>query len=532
MENINQNKLIVRYQNGEQIYIEPNLQEKLKKSVKHLKAGGQLQDLIKQIDNRNGGGIEKDSTWFYLIQEVLKVFERPPKGRTEREKAMLCFLEAICSYEKDREIWHAVKTITFKYADILSGWDYYKPTLYPQNEPIRRINGKYHIDSNDEICEILGVKTDKEERWDYIKNSCDSTYGAMHSLFKLVSLVNICLDFQKNPKRYPSSVMLVLPENGGTNFLDWKWHIKWPFRPHPINWRPDNNLCDPNWLISDFLCFFAEKEGISEKELAPAELMCPNQKWKEEFREYPRQLEFAIKTTLRFGDAEEVWFKFRGKTFRWINQNENRHTVLIVPVTKSNNYKEEYELAMRFLSRLAFDTEIPINIITSVEGRNQFQPRLFQPKRGGSMRYPANYQLQSAKFSSEKEDCAYAFYREGLSSSSVYYSFLNFYKVIQLAFDEKGEDIINWIKNSLNKISSHKDALERILEIKNKEEDIANYLFESGRCAIAHAAIKKGKGPVVDPDNPQDHQRLNKDLAIVKGLARYAIESGLFKVNK
>jgi hypothetical protein len=148
------------------------------------------------------------------------------------------------------------------------------------------------------------------------------------------------------------------------------------------------------------------------------------------------------------------------------------------------------------------------------------------------MRYPANYQLQSAKFSSEKEDCAYAFYREGLSSSSVYYSFLNFYKVIQLAFDEKGEDIINWIKNSLNKISSHKDALERILEIKNKEEDIANYLFESGRCAIAHAAIKKGKGPVVDPDNPQDHQRLNKDLAIVKGLARYAVESGLFKVNK
>ncbi|PIU67976.1 MAG: hypothetical protein COS84_02425, partial [Armatimonadetes bacterium CG07_land_8_20_14_0_80_40_9] len=63
-----------------------------------------------------------------------------------------------------------------------------------------------------------------------------------------------------------------------------------------------------------------------------------------------------------------------------------------------------------------------------------------------------------------------------------------------------------------------------IAEIKNEEDDIVKYLFRSGRCAIAHVK----KDPVVDPDNPKDRYRLNKDLPIVKGLARYAIESGLF----
>ena len=55
-----------------------------------------------------------------------------------------------------------------------------------------------------------------------------------------------------------------------------------------------------------------------------------------------------------------------------------------------------------------------------------------------------------------------------------------------------------------------------------------DYLFRSGRCAIAHVK----NDPIADPDNPEDRLRLNKDLPIVKGLARYAIESGLFNMGK
>jgi len=334
------------------------------------------------------------------------------------------------------------------------------------------------------------------------------------------------LDFQAHPEQYPSSMLLVLPENGGAGFLHWHWHVKWPYHPRPTNWRPNNNLCDPSWLASDLLCSFSEKESIPEKDIEPAEWKGPEKKWKEEFASYHSQIEFALDTRLRFGDAERVWRKFRGKTLIWINQTENLYTVLIVPVTDRNNYMEEYELAMRFLSRLAFDVDMPIGVITSVGGPMRFAPILRQPKRMGGIVHSADYRLKSseASFNSgDSGDLAYAFYKEGLSSSSVYYSFLSYYKVIQLAFGENPDKITNWINDNLGKIR-YPGVSERIAEIKNEEDDIVKYLFRSGRCAIAHVK----KDPVVDPDNPKDRYRLNKDLPIVKGLARYAIESGLF----
>jgi hypothetical protein len=524
-----QNKLIVRYRHGTPIYIMPDLPNRLKEAVRHIKAGGRLTDLIKPINDGSGWGIHQESTWFQLIQEVISVFEQPSEGKVDREKAVLCVLETICSNEKDTEIWHAAKEEIFKYIDILSGWSHSYFRWSHQTEPVVKKEGKYYVYLHGQVCEIIGKRTEKEERWDYIADSCSPTYGAIHSLFKLIALVNICLDFQSNSRQYPASMIIVLPENGGASFLHWKWHIKWPYHPKLINWRLNNNLCDSDWLASDFLSCFSDQEGIPEKELEPAEWKGPEGKWREEFAKYPGQLEFAIDTHLRFGDVEEVWFDFRRKKLRWINQTENRHTILIIPASNRNNYNEEYELAMRFLSRLAFDTDIPINVITSVGCQARFYPMLHQPKRMSGIVYPSDYNnyIKHPESSSNKQDLAYAFYKEGLSSSSVYYSFLSFYKIIQLAFGENASKITNWINNNLDKIR-YPGASERIKEIKNGKGNVVDYLFHSGRCAIAHVK----NDPIVDPDNSEDRYRLSKDLPIVKGLARYAIESGIFNSSE
>lgn len=524
-----QNKLIVRYgHGGAPIYPMPDLPNRLKEAVEHIKAGGKLRDLIKPINDGIGRGIHQDSTWFQLIKEVIGVFEQPTEGKTDHEKAVLCVLEALYSSNKDIEIWHVVKTQILEHINLLSGWTHSHFRWSHQTEPVLRKEGKYYIHLNGQVCEVRGKRTEKEERWDYIADSCLRTYGAIQSLFKLTALVNICLDFQVHPEQYPSSMLLVLPENGGASFLYWQWHVKWPYHPRPINWRPNNNLCDPSWLASDLLCSFSEKESIPEKDIEPAEWKGPEEKWREEFAKYPGQLEFAIDTDLRFGDVEERWFNFKGKTLRWINQTENRHTILIVPVSNRNDDKDDYELAMRFLSHLAFDTDISMNVITSVGCQARFYPVLHQPKRMGGIVHSSNYHphgmdMKHSESFSDKQNLAYAFYKEGLSSSSVYYSFLSFYKIIQLAFGENASKITNWINNNLDKIR-YPMASERIKEIKNEKGDIVSYLFHSGRCAIAHVKNK----PVVDPDNPEDRRRLNKDLPIVKGLARYAIESGLF----
>lgn len=518
-----QNGLIVRYRHGMPIYPKLDLQDKLKEALEHIKKGFKLHDLIKPINDGSGWGIHSDSTWFRIIQEVLNVFEQPSEGRGDREKALLCVLEALCSSKKDEEILDKLKTKVLKHVDLLSGWSHSFSYWHHQINPVLRKEGKYYVQMNGQMCEIIGMRTEKEERWDYVADSCLGTYGEIQSLFKLVALLNICLDFQLNPKQYPPSMLIVLPENSGAHFLHWKWHVKWPYYPRPINWRPDNNLCDPKWLASDLLCSFSDLESIPEKEIGPAEWKGPERKVIEQFSKFSGQVEFALDTNLRFGDIDEVSFNFRDMTIRWVNQTENRHTILILPITNPNDYKEERELAMRFLSRLAFDTNIPINVITSYGGPVRFYPMLRQPKRLGGIMYPADYKLRTAESFSNKQDLAHALYKEGLSSSSVYYSFLSFYKVIQLAFGENRERISIWINDNLDKIS-YPPVSERIKEIINENFDIGDYLYISGRCAIAHVS----HDPIIDPDKPENKLRLNKDLNIVKGLARHAIESGLF----
>ena len=48
-------------------------------------------------------------------------------------------------------------------------------------------------------------------------------------------------------------------------------------------------------------------------------------------------------------------------------------------------------------------------------------------------------------------------------------------------------------------------------------------LYESGRCAVAHAFAD----PLVDPDDLADLRRLSADLDVVRALAEYLIEHEL-----
>ena len=53
--------------------------------------------------------------------------------------------------------------------------------------------------------------------------------------------------------------------------------------------------------------------------------------------------------------------------------------------------------------------------------------------------------------------------------------------------------------------------------------DIGEYLYASGRCAVAHA----GTNPTVDPEDPEDMDRLCKDLPLIRAMAAHVIEKEL-----
>ena len=121
-----------------------------------------------------------------------------------------------------------------------------------------------------------------------------------------------------------------------------------------------------------------------------------------------------------------------------------------------------------------------------------------------------------------KQQLAVALYREARSVNSVPYAFLGYFKILNILWDDRKRNgrnpLVEGIRRLLPKLTDHK-CIERIAILK-KQPDPATYLYESGRCAVAHAH-KKAR---VDPDDVTDLHRLSEDLNVVRALAEHLIE--------
>lgn len=118
---------------------------------------------------------------------------------------------------------------------------------------------------------------------------------------------------------------------------------------------------------------------------------------------------------------------------------------------------------------------------------------------------------------------ALAFWREGKRLDEVHhgYSFLSFYKVIESQFRD-GRHKGRWITDNIDKLTDR--AAKRASELRSAGIDVAMHLFESGRCAVAHASLE---GRIIDPDIAKDRKRLLDDLVIIEELARIYIRDEL-----
>jgi hypothetical protein len=120
-----------------------------------------------------------------------------------------------------------------------------------------------------------------------------------------------------------------------------------------------------------------------------------------------------------------------------------------------------------------------------------------------------------------KAKLALALYREAISIQGPPYAFLGYAKIINICY-EHGPDQKAWINRTLPLLTDP-DATARITALSGAYPDLGDYLYRSGRCAIAHAYGT----PVVDPDNPDDILRLMGDMPLVKALAEHLIQHEL-----
>jgi hypothetical protein len=120
-----------------------------------------------------------------------------------------------------------------------------------------------------------------------------------------------------------------------------------------------------------------------------------------------------------------------------------------------------------------------------------------------------------------RQQLAVALYREACSSDSLPYEFLGYFKILNVLY-ATGPKQCRWIEAVLPKLTDRL-ALEQLAVLRKKVTGIPTYLYESGRCAVAHA----NTSPVVDPDDLSDLRRLSEALQVMRALAEYCISNEL-----
>ncbi len=149
---------------------------------------------------------------------------------------------------------------------------------------------------------------------------------------------------------------------------------------------------------------------------------------------------------------------------------------------------------------------------------------------GSSIAFPFYRRLEP----DEKARLALALFREARTVNSTPFQFLSYFKILNIFWKDRlvtidgqrQNHMIEGIRATLPKLKGEL-AVSRLRTLRTTEPDIPKYLYESGRCAIAHAYAD----PIVDPDDVSDLRRLSEDLQIVKEIAEHLIEVEL-RVSK
>lgn len=175
----------------------------------------------------------------------------------------------------------------------------------------------------------------------------------------------------------------------------------------------------------------------------------------------------------------------------------------------------------RFLSRLAWSMGGGVVELFVCGSNNPVRPgrlgRGTYEKSGWALVEPWDY-LYLPSANNPDADLALALFREGLSINSVPFSFLSYFKVLNISFS-KGPAQKGWINANLGRVL-YQPALDRLLELGKSECDIGAYLYKQGRCAVAHA----NETSRINPDSYADKWRLELDLPLIKEISALFIE--------
>lgn len=216
---------------------------------------------------------------------------------------------------------------------------------------------------------------------------------------------------------------------------------------------------------------------------------------------------------------------FRGHAIFLAPKTSTTYPFVAIKLPPSLTYKDGQKLISHFLSSLAWVEGYGINVTYWTGGSRPNPMGVGSKSNVVTSQFVLDYLPDTTD---ERRRWALAFFREGLSlPNNVAYAALSFFKIINL-FAGTGSKQKAWINANVGNLKATNavkfEVKKRLDELQNSGvTDIGDYLYADGRCAIAHA----GESPTVDPENPDDLERLSKDLALIRALAAHGIEQEL-----
>ncbi len=219
---------------------------------------------------------------------------------------------------------------------------------------------------------------------------------------------------------------------------------------------------------------------------------------------------------------EDVWIEYDGHEYflqgvKREQEGRGRSAPGISTPAEQDNLDEAMARLYRFTSILGFYKRGYVDITSRIWGTSLIRYGAVRDVytevlQGGAHGFDCNHM---PIIDDDQVRKALAFLREGRRLSRVHdaYSFLSFFKVVESQMPS--EKRIEWVGRNLNQLTEER-AVKRIKELRDQGIDVNKHLFDSGRCAVAHASIGK---VIVDPDIPADRQRIAADLCIIEALA-------------
>jgi Methylamine utilization protein MauJ len=234
-----------------------------------------------------------------------------------------------------------------------------------------------------------------------------------------------------------------------------------------------------------------------------------------------------------FPTPETVVIEFESRELVWHALGDSEAPTVTTIMRSGDEFDPLFSLILRFLSAVAFACEIEAAAYRfgAHAETNATHPASSREPYG--VPWAPTIMLAPSSIEVANDDrlrLALALYREGASTRSKYLAFMALWSVIQAAHDGNESAVDAYLNSETSTILHAKGGVNAYIASvlktphTNPPKDIAAYLRDHGRDAIAHVVRRKPAMTHINPDDLDDRFGLDADTYLLHALARNAIE--------